>query len=385
MTMTGRHILRGARVVTPDAVWDPGHVVVENDRIAQVGAGEGPSDGETRDLDGRWLIPGLVDVHVHGGAGGDFTSPDHEEHARAILYHARNGTTSLLATTVTASPEQLLAAVDGLAGSIAAPGPGARIMGIHLEGPFISEQRRGAQNPQWIRDPDVSELESLIAASNDTIRMITVAPERPGAAELISVAVERGIIAAAGHSDATYDQLVASVGWGVRHCIHTYNGMRGLHHRDPGLVGGLLDVDELTCELITDGHHVHPAAARLLHRVKGPDRLVLITDAIIAAGMPDGYYEFGRISIDVRGGRAQVHGADALAGSTLTMGAALRNGVEMLGVDVAEAVHMASTTPARVLGLEHEIGAIAEGLAADLVVLSNDLDVEATMVLGSWI
>jgi N-acetylglucosamine-6-phosphate deacetylase len=312
-------------------------------------------------------------------------NPDPEDHAKAIGYHARGGTTSMLATTVTASADELLAAVDGLAGSIASPSTGSRIMGIHLEGPFIAEKRRGAQNPRWIREPDVSELERLIDASNDTIRMITVAPERPGAAELVGLAVERGIIVAAGHSDATYDELVESVGWGVGHCIHTYNAMRGLHHRDPGLVGGLLDVDELTCELITDGLHVHPAAARLLHRVKGSERLVLITDAIAAAGMPDGNYQLGGISIDVRAGRAEVHRDRGLAGSTLTMGAALRNSVEMLRVDVTEAVQMASTTPARVLGLEHEIGAIVEGRRADLVVLDDDLTVAATMVLGGWV
>jgi N-acetylglucosamine-6-phosphate deacetylase len=381
-----RRILRGARVVGSDEVWDPGHVVVEDDRISQVGPGPGPDDGEVRDLGGRWLIPGLVDVHVHGGAGGDFTSPDPEEHAEAVLFHARNGTTSLLATTVTASPDALLDAVEGLAGSIAAPAPGARIMGIHLEGPFISEAKCGAQNPKWIREPDVAELERLIDASNDTIRMITLAPERPGAAGLITRAVERGIVAAAGHSDATYDQLVESVNWGVRHCIHTYNAMRGLHHRDPGLVGGVLDVDDLTCEVITDGHHVHPAAARLLYRVKGPDRLVLITDAIAAAGLPDGTYELGDQAVDVDGGRAHLHDdADALAGSTLTMGTALRNAVAWFGVELPEAVQMASTTPARVLGLGHEIGAIAEGHAADFVVLGDDLHVEATMVLGAWV
>jgi N-acetylglucosamine-6-phosphate deacetylase len=381
-----RQILRGARVVAPDDVWNPGHVVVEDDRIVQAGPGVGPDDGAVRDLDGRWLIPGLVDVHVHGGASGDFTSPDPEHHAEAVLFHARNGTTSLLATTVTASPDALLDAVEGLAGSIAAPAPGARIMGIHLEGPFISTTKCGAQNPKWIREPDADELDRLIQASNDTIRMITVAPERPRAGDLIARAVERGIIAAAGHSDATYDQLVESVGWGVRHCIHTYNAMRGLHHRDPGLVGGLLDVDELTCELITDGHHVHPAAARLLYKVKGPEKLVLITDAIAAAGLPDGTYELGDQSVDVDGGRAHLHDdVDALAGSTLTMGGALRNAVAWFGVELPEAVRMASTTPARVLGLQHEIGAIAEGHAADLVVLGDDLHIEATMVLGAWI
>ena len=381
-----RRILRGARVVAPDAVWDQGHVVVEDDRIAAAGPGPGPAVGEITDLGGRWLIPGLVDVHVHGGAGGAFTSPEAESHARAVVFHARNGTTSLLATTVTESPERLLDAVEGLAGSIAAPAPGARIMGIHLEGPFISEAKCGAQNPKWIREPDVDELERLIDASNDTVRMIAVAPEQPGAEEVVRRAVEHGIVAAAGHSDATYDQLIESVGWGVRHCIHTFNAMRGLHHRDPGLVGGLLDVDDLTCEVIMDGHHVHPAAARLLHRVKGPDRLVLITDAISAAGLPDGTYELGDQLVDVDGGRAHLHDdVGALAGSTHTMGAALRNAVEWFAIDVPEAVRMASTTPARILGLGHEIGSIAEGHAADLVVLDDDLEVGATMVLGAWI
>jgi N-acetylglucosamine-6-phosphate deacetylase len=381
---TSRHTLRSARVVTPQGVLDPGFVAVEDDRIVGVGPGDGPEGGEGHDLSGRWLIPGLIDVHVHGGAGGDFMNPGREAHATALMYHGCNGTTSLLATTVTASAEELLAAVDSLAESIASPSAGARIAGIHLEGPFISEERRGAQNPRWIRNPDASELERLIDASNDTIRMVTVAPERPGGEEFVRFAVERGIVVAAGHSDASYDELMESVDWGVSHCTHSYNGMRGLHHREPGLVGGLLDVDELTCELIADGLHVHPAAARLLHRVKGSGRLLFITDATAAAGMPDGTYELGGIPIDVRAGRARVRGDGAMAGSTLTMGAALRNGVAMLRVGVPEAVPMTSTTPAKMLGLGDEIGAIAEGRAADLVVLGDDLGVEKTMVRGAW-
>lgn len=380
-----REVLTGGRIVTPVGVLDPGYVVVEGSRIANVGEGRPATGGSAvRHLNGRWLIPGLIDVHVHGGGGGELTSPDSEAHARAAEFHARHGTTALLATTVTSPAEHLRETVSALGRAVSSPHPGARILGIHLEGPFISERRRGAQNGRWIRDPDPEELQGLVDASAGTIRMLTIAPERPGASEVIKLAVANGIVAAAGHSDASYDELVASVAWGITHCIHTYNGMRGLHHRDPGLVGGLLDLEELTCELIADGLHVHPAAARLLHRVKGSEKLLLITDAIAAAGMPDGTYELGGMSIRVSEGRAETEPDGSLAGSTLTMGAALRKSVEMLGVDLVEAVHMASTTPARLLGLEGEIGTISEHSRADLVVLDDDLQVEATMVGGIW-
>lgn len=383
-------LLTGARVVTDDKVLEPGYVHVEGGRIAAVGEGEPPADAlrwlPTVDLRGRWLVPGFVDLHVHGGGGGDFMAPDPEAHRRAARFHARHGTTALLATTVTASPEALETAVQALAGSVGGDTGGARILGIHLEGPYLSVERRGAQNPRWIRDPDAAELARMLAVGAGSVLMVTLAPERPGALELVRRATAEGVVVAAGHTDATYDVIVRAVEAGLRHAIHTYNGMRGLHHREPGALGAVLDLAEVTCEVIADGLHVHPAAVRLLHRAKGTAGTVLVTDAVAPTGMPDGDYLLGDLPVRLAGGISELAGQPGtLAGSTLTMDAAVRHAVAWLGVTLPEAVRMAASNPARVLGLEGRLGRIAPGCLADMVALDEDLRVWGTMVGGRWV
>jgi N-acetylglucosamine-6-phosphate deacetylase len=298
-------------------------------------------------------------------------SGDPEECARAARFHIAHGTTALLATTLTAPRGTLLDAVRAIAAT-----PEPAIAGIHLEGPWLSPERPGAQDVAALRAPDPAELAELTGAG--PVRLVSLAPELPGALDLIARIVAGGAVAALAHTDATYAQAAAAIEAGARHAVHVFNAMRPLHHREPGVIGAVLDSDAVTCEVIADGHHVHPAAVRLLVRAKGPGRTTFVTDAIEAAGQPDGTYRLGDEPVEVRGGRA-VTRTGALAGSTLTMDAAVRNACAW-GVPLADALEMAATTPARVLGLRK--GRIAPGYDADLAVLDADLRVVTTIMGG---
>jgi N-acetylglucosamine-6-phosphate deacetylase len=250
------------------------------------------------------------------------------------------------------------------------------IAGVHLEGPWLSPERPGAQDVAALRAPDPDELGRLMGAW--PVRLVSLAPELPGALELIERVVAAGSLAALAHTDATYEQATEAIAAGARHAVHVFNAMRPLHHREPGVIGAVLDDDAVTCEVIADGHHVHPAVVRLLARAKGARNTTFVTDAIEAAGQPDGTYHLGAEPVTVRDGRA-VTGGGALAGSTLTMDTAVRNAVAW-GIPLADALHMAATTPARVLGLRK--GRIAPGYDADLAVLDADLQVVATILAG---
>jgi len=276
-------VVRGARVLTPAEELADAWVAVAEGRIAEVGDGEPPQAGEV--VSGAVVAPGFLDLHVHGGGGDDFMSGDAAACERAARFHARHGTTGLLATTMSASREALLGALRAIA---AAADP--IILGAHLEGPWLSEKRRGAQPAEHLRAPDPGELAALLGAG--PLRMVSLAPELPGALDAVAAIAAAGAVPALAHTDATYEEAVAAIEAGARHAVHVFNGMRPLHHREPGVLGAVLEAG-VTCELILDGNHVHPAAARLLHRLKGADETVLITDAIAATGMPDGEHSLG--------------------------------------------------------------------------------------------
>jgi N-acetylglucosamine-6-phosphate deacetylase len=254
------------------------------------------------------------------------------------------------------------------------------ILGVHLEGPWLSEKRRGAQDAEQLRPPDPDELAALLAAG--PVRLVSLAPELPRGLETIEAIAAAGAVPALAHTDATYEQAVAAIEAGARHAVHTFNGMRPLHHREPGVLGAVLEREEVSCEVIADGHHVHPAVMRLLHRVKGATRTALVTDAIAASGLPNGDHSLGTTPIRVEDGQARTS-AGSLAGSVLTMDAAVRHAHEWLGIPLGEAVAMATTTPAGVIGLSGRKGRIAAGYDADLAVLDDALRPVATFVGGS--
>ena len=390
-------MLTGGRVVTPEGVLSPGWIRVAGNLINAVGSGEAtlplPPGRPVTDLSGHWVLPGFVDMHVHGGGGTSFTEGPADDARRAVELHRGHGSTTIVASLVTAP----LADLEAQAAMLADLAGQDVIAGIHLEGPFLSTARCGAQDPRHMLAPDLAVFERLHMAAAGHLRVITIAPELPGAASLIKAAARAGVTAAVGHTDATADIASAAVDVGATHATHLFNGMRPLHHREPGPAGALLDRDEVTCEVIADGVHLHDTVIRLAARAAGPGRLVLITDAMAAAGMPDGSYRLGSMRADVTGGVARLAGggepgtagaragtAGAIAGSTATMADVVRHAVAA-GLPVTAVAAAASTTPARVLGLGDRTGALRAGLNADLVVCDEEFRLCAVMRQGDWL
>lgn len=438
----------GGRIVTPSGVLDPGWVTVDEGIIVGLGEGAPPAEASVTDLGGSWLVPGFVDVHVHGGGGHTVTTGDPAEAAEALAFHRAHGTTTSLLSLVTAPVDMLCGAVERLAGLVEGDhrpdGSPGSIAGIHLEGPFLSVDACGAQDPKWMRAPDRASVDRLIESGRGTVRMVTVAPELQGGLAAVEQLVVWGVVVAVGHTRAVHELAEAAFDAGATVATHLFNCMGAFHHRDPGTVGAALADDRVTAELILDGHHVHPTTARIAIGAKTSSRVALITDAIALAGVGDGDIDLGTVRLQVRDGVARISdpppgiegggsvasdasparpggaagddealplatdvegvdagaiaglaagegiedkaddadGLGALAGSTLTMDQAFRMAVS-IGSAVAEASEMASAVPARVLGLDGTRGTIEVGKHADLVVLDGDLEVVAVYAYGS--
>lgn len=371
-------VLAGAKVVTPQGVLENGWVQVRGTEIAAVGTG--PTPGPATDLDGRWLVPGFVDVHCHGGGGGSFTSADAEQARTAVATHRAHGTTTMLASLVSAPISELVEQIRALRDLVTA----GLLAGVHLEGPFLARSRCGAHDPDVLRPPETEAVQRLLEAGDGAVRMVTLAPELENSVPAIRQLVAHGVIAAIGHTDATLADVAPALAAGATVATHLFNGMRPLHHREPGPIGTLLTDQRVTVELICDLVHLHPSVVRLAAEHAGPGRTVLVTDAISATDAGDGTYRLGNLPVTVRDGQARL--ADgSLAGSTLTMDAAFRNLVVSCGVGITDAVAAASTTPARLLGLGGVTGSIEPGLAADLVVLDEQLQVTGVLKDGSWV
>jgi N-acetylglucosamine-6-phosphate deacetylase len=357
-------------VVTPDGVID-GYVRVVDDRITAVEPGTG--------VGSDWVVPGFVDMHNHGGGGHSFTTGDPEAARSAAAFHLRHGTTSVMASLVS-SPHTLMRDATAALAPLVHDGV---LAGIHFEGPYLAQRRCGAQNPAHLRDPSAAELRELIALGGGAVRMMTLAPERPGALDAIGLLADAGVVAAIGHTDATYEQTRAAIAAGATVGTHLFNGMRPPHHREPGPVVALLRAPGVVCELIADGVHLHDGMLAFVASVAGPDRAALVTDAMAAAGAVDGGYELGGQDVVVSDGVARLARNGSIAGSMTTMDAALRRLVAA-GVSLVDACRMAATTPARAAGLS-SVGALAPGLRADLVVLDEDLRVRRVMRAGGWV
>jgi N-acetylglucosamine-6-phosphate deacetylase len=380
-----------SRILTPHEEISDGVIIVEGSRITGVGHRDEvriPSGATDCVATGLTVVPGFVDLHIHGAGGHDVMEGDESALDRIASTVARHGTTSIVATTVTAPVAETCKSLQDIAqyirGHQKAEGSGrlaAEILGIHLEGPFISAARRGVHPSSAIARPSVEILERFLEAADGLVKILTLAPELPGAMELIESAVAAGVVAAMGHTDADYDQARAAIRAGARHAVHTYNAMRPFSHRDPGILGAILTDPEVTAEVIADGVHVATAAIQVLIGAKGFDSVLLVSDGIAATGMRDGRYRLGDFEVDVREGVAR-NSEGKLAGSTLTLDHALRNMVA-LGVPLLEAVRMATLLPARRLSMAGKKGLIAEGADADLVALTSDLRVEWVMTRGA--
>lgn len=376
-------VLAGARVVLPTEVVDDGRVVVEGTRITAAGPADAvsaPAGAEVIDVSGHWLVPGFVDIHNHGGGGASFSGTA-EEILTAVRTHRRHGTTTLVASTVTDEMD-LLVRQAGLLSELAEQGD---IAGIHFEGPFISPCRKGAHSEELLRDPDPAEVRKLIDAGRGRARMVTLATELPGGIDSVRLLAEHGVVAAVGHTDATYEQTVAAVDAGATVATHLFNAMPPLGHRAPGPIAALLEDERVTVELINDGTHLHPAALELAFRHAGAGRVAFITDAMDAAGIGDGRYMLGPLEVEVSEGVARLVHGGSIAGSTLTLDRAFKRAVTVDGLPVPDAVAALSANPARLLGMSDRIGSLEPGKDADLVLLDADFDLKGVLRQGEWV
>jgi N-acetylglucosamine-6-phosphate deacetylase len=383
-------IIRAARALTPTEEIVDAAVVIEDGTITAVGRREeiiAPKGAIDHDARIHVLVPGFVDVHIHGAGAHDVMEATSEALEIVAATVAPHGTTSLVATTVTAPTDEICRSLEGIARYIHSPAnqeppesARAQMTGIHLEGPFIHPHRRGVHPPESLAQPSVATLNRFLEAANGCARILTLAPELPGALEVIDKARAAGLTVAIGHTDATYEQAHSGIEHGARHAVHVFNAMRPFSHRETGVLGAVLTDSTVTAEVIADGIHVDDPAIRLLLAAKGTRGVILVSDGTAATGMPDGIYRLGPFEFTVSGGVCR-NAEGRLAGSTLTLDRAVQH-LASLGVSLREAVQMATLNPARRLGLEGKKGVIAPGADADLVVLDEKLQVAGVMTRG---
>jgi N-acetylglucosamine-6-phosphate deacetylase len=380
-------LLHTARALTPTTEIPNEGILIRDGVIESIGPREGmslPPGAQEIAAPQQTAVPGFVDVHIHGAGGHDVMAGTEEALAGVARTIARHGTTSFVATTVTASPDDICRSVEGIARFITTQHetdePRAEVLGVHYEGPFISAARRGVHPKEWIQLPSADLLEKFLHSASGNARILTIAPELLGAAPCIDAARKAGLVVAMGHTDATYEQARAAISRGVHHAVHVYNAMRPFSHRDSGVIGAVLTSLDVTAELIADGVHVEEAAMRILLQAKGPGCVILVSDGISATGMPDGNYMLGKFEVTVSGGVCR-NSEGKLAGSTLTLDRGLRN-IVGLGVPLHDAVGMLTANPARLLGIEFKKGALRTGADADIVLLDEGLQVMKVWVRG---
>ena len=375
-----KYYVYAKQIVLDDQVIDKAYLTIEDGKFGPI-LMEEPQDAPIKDYSNSIVAPGLVDTHIHGYKSHDVMDNDFEGIKVISEGLLSCGVTSWLPTTLTSSA-QLLNDVCETIGNHYQEVIGAKIRGIFLEGPFFTEKYKGAQNPKYMSDPSVEKLAKWHELSQGLVNKIAIAPERKGVKEFIEFAKSKGVYTALAHSDATYEEAAAAVDAGANIFVHIYNGMSGLHHRNPGMVGAALSLEKVFAEMICDGHHVHPAAARVVTRARGPKETVLITDCMRAGGMGEGQSRLGEFEVVVKDGTARLKDTGNLAGSILELKQGVKNVVDWGLVSPAEALRMASLTPAQSVGIDSVCGRIAPGYEADFIVVSDQLELEATYLDG---
>ena len=381
-------LLHVGKAITPKGEVANAGILIRDGEIEMVGPRSGmelPSGAPEVQATDSTAIPGFVDVHIHGAGGHDVMEANETALSTITGRLAAFGTTSLLATTITASADDTCRSVEGIAkyisGQYQTSDARAEILGIHFEGPFLSKERRGVHPAEWLQLPSAELLQRFLQAAAGNARILTIAPELLGATPCIDAARSLGMVVSIGHTDATYEQARAAVAHGAHHATHVYNAMRPFTHRDPGVIGAVLTTPEVTAELIADGIHVDEIAMKVLLQAKGAQGVVLISDGTSATGMPDGEYMLGGLKVTVNGGVCR-NAEGRLAGSTLTLDRALRN-IVGLGIPLADAVRMLTLNPATLLGIEFKKGALRTGADADIVLLNAGLEIERVWARGT--
>jgi len=395
-------VFRNARILTPIKFIKNGALIVREGKIFDVGPEDEiriPQGAEVIDIADNYLAPGFIDIHVHGGGGADTMDATEEAIERISAVHAEGGTTSIILTTLTDSMDKITKAIEVIGSARKRILPGARVLGAHMEGPYFSVQQRGAQNPRFLKEPEPGEYLRLLN-EGDCILRVSAAPELKGALELGRELKKRKILASIGHTNATYQDILAAVEAGYTHVTHMYSGMSGLRrsnaYRISGVIESTLLLDELTTEIIADGHHLPPSLIRLVVKTKGLDKVSLVTDATRAAGLGPGKYSIGgleaivednvakefEISAEKGNYVAKLLTRDAFAGSAATMNRCVRNMVKLVGLPIQDAVKMASINPAKVMGIEERKGSLAKGKDADAVVFDEEVNIIMTVVGG---
>jgi N-acetylglucosamine-6-phosphate deacetylase len=381
-------LLRAAKALTPTTEISDAGILIRDGVIEAVGSRADialPAGAIEVAAPDQIAVPGFVDVHIHGAGGRDVMEGTDDALATVARTVAKHGTTSIVATTVTASPDDICRSVEGIARFMTmqhrSEEPRAEVLGIHYEGPFISAERRGVHPKEWVTLPSAPLLDRIVNAAAGKARMLTIAPELFGAIPCIDAARNMGIVVGMGHTDATYEQARVAIAHGVHHAVHVYNAMRPFSHRDSGVIGAVLTSPEVSAELIADGVHVEEAAMRLLLQAKGAGCVILVSDGISATGMPDGLYSLGKFEVTVADGIAR-NSEGKLAGSTLTLDRAMRNVVAM-GWSLSDAIRMLTANPAKLLGLEFKKGALRTGADADIVLLNEALEITNVWARGA--
>ncbi|MGF7398338.1 N-acetylglucosamine-6-phosphate deacetylase [Thermoanaerobacterium thermosaccharolyticum] len=377
-------LIKNGEIYTKDKILYDCDLLITNSIISEVGKNiniNNKSNIQIINAHGKKVLPGFIDIHTHGAIGYDTMDANYESLNNISMYLASHGITSFCATTMTEDIQHIIDALTNINYTITKGTDGATILGAYLEGPFISEKQKGAQNVNYIIKPDVKLLEKFTNLSNNCLKVIAIAPEKDPNGYFINYCNKKNIKVSLGHTNASYEEMKNAVDYGASIAVHVYNAMKGFHHREPGALGEALLDNRLYCELICDFIHSHPAAVKMLIKMKGTEKIILISDAMLACGLSDGEYEFGGQKVIVDQSIARIQNG-SLAGSTLSLDKAVAN-ITTLGIPLSDAAKMASFNPAKAINIDDKKGSIDIGKDADIVILDNDLSVNMTIVNGN--
>ena len=380
-------IISGNKIITPLKIIENGIVIVKDSMIEYVGEEKKAADLASYNnvYKGEYIVPGFIDIHCHGGNGYDTMDSTQEALKEISKFKAKNGCTGFLATTVTSSMKDTVKALKNVNEyNKQSPKEGAEIVGIHLEGPFINAKQKGAQREDLIMPPSIEIVKKFISEAGGLIKIVTYAPELDIDFKFTYFLNNKEVIPSVGHSSADYKTIISAIKFGLKSATHTFNQMKSMHHREPGTVGAVLTEENLFAEIIADDIHVHPAIINLLVKTKGFNKVVLVTDAMRAAGLQDGIYDLGGLKVMVENSEVRLESGN-LAGSTLTMNRAVKNMIEKIGISIEKSVRMASLNPARLLGLDKDRGSLTPGKRADITVLDDNFHVICTIKKGKVI